>query len=73
MKLYITFLILIGAFSESSFAQSANAEQLANKIAQKMKDTLSLSDAQKHNCIQSICNCINKRWSCVNYTKEATL
>ncbi|MBS1578290.1 MAG: hypothetical protein JST29_01465 [Bacteroidetes bacterium] len=28
-------------------AQTTPAEQLANKIAQRMKDTLSLSDAQK--------------------------
>jgi hypothetical protein len=42
------FLILISAcFFSKTEAQTSPAEQLADKVAQKMKDSLSLSSSQK--------------------------
>lgn len=45
-KLLIALLLLIAAES-SMYAQSDDAEQVAQKIARKMKDSLQLTDQQK--------------------------
>jgi len=52
MKKILILIIVTSSFSITN-AQTTPAEQLANKIAQKMKDTLSLSDAQKQSIYQA--------------------
>jgi len=47
MKIAILFLCIF--LSVGATAQSDHANQLANKIAQKMKDSLNLSGQQKNN------------------------
>jgi len=47
MKKHLLLSIVLGAITIALKAQNSQAENLAQKIAQKMKDSLSLSDVQK--------------------------
>jgi uncharacterized protein YxeA len=47
MKKLLIALVIIIVAGYSASAQTSNAEVLAGKIAQKMKDTLSLTETQK--------------------------
>lgn len=66
MKNILILLVAIASFNNKSWAQtqpSVAAQEVANKIAQKMKDSLNLTDTQKNQLYEANISLYQQKFS----------
>lgn len=76
INLSLVVLLILGLFAVNSYAQTNDKvqktpEQKAEKIAKKMQERLSLSDAQYKSVYELALSTVNQRASLKNMDKEA--